>query len=107
MLFHRAIAEATHNNMLIQLWELSWKSRENNPMWKKLHQRITGHAYRVAWLQDHLNILMALQKKDPQAAKRAMWQHLENVKEKLMELSDVDSPEFDGYLFSSYPVATA
>lgn len=105
MLFHKAIAEATHNNMLVELWSLSWTSRENNPMWQQLHQRISGLEYREAWLQDHLAILSALQKKDSLAAKRAMWIHLENVKQKLMALSDVDSPEFDGFLFTSYPVA--
>jgi len=47
---------------------------------------------------------MSSDKKDPEAAKKAMWQHLENVKNRLMELSDSDDPNFDGYLFSSYPV---
>jgi GntR family uxuAB operon transcriptional repressor len=37
-------------------------------------------------------------------AKRAMWQHLENVKQKLFELSDIEDPEFDGYLFNVNPV---
>ncbi|MDF4534406.1 GntR family transcriptional regulator, partial [Vibrio parahaemolyticus] len=48
--------------------------------------------------------LAALQRKDPIAAKSAMWQHLENVKQRLLALSDVDDPNFDGYLFSSNPV---
>ncbi|CAC9204921.1 DNA-binding transcriptional repressor UxuR [Citrobacter werkmanii] len=30
-----------------------------------------------------------------------MWQHLENVKNRLLELSDVDDLNFDGYLFES------
>jgi len=33
-----------------------------------------------------------------------MWTHLENVKLRLMALSDVDAPEFDGYLFGSWPI---
>lgn len=37
-------------------------------------------------------------------ARNAMWQHLENVKQKLFELSDVDDPNFDGYLFNLSPV---
>lgn len=37
-------------------------------------------------------------------AKKAMWQHLENVKQKLFELSDVDDPNFDGYLFNISPI---
>ena len=45
-----------------------------------------------------------MQKKDPVLARKAMWQHLENVKQKLFELSDVDDPNFDGYLFNLSPV---
>lgn len=33
MQFHLAIAEATHNSMLVELFRQSWQWRENNPMW--------------------------------------------------------------------------
>ncbi|OTA19799.1 pyruvate dehydrogenase complex repressor [Xenorhabdus beddingii] len=102
--FHLAIAQATHNSMLVELLKQSWSWRENNPMWGKLHTRITNTDYRREWLNDHQAILAAMIKKDPVAAKQAMWQHLENVKQRLLELSDVDDPDFDGYLFESYPV---
>ncbi|MDX8000165.1 FCD domain-containing protein [Xenorhabdus sp. Reich] len=102
--FHLAIAQATHNSMLVELLKQSWTWRENNPMWMKLHSRITHTDYRREWLNDHQTILAAMVKKDPVAAKQAMWQHLENVKQRLLELSDVDDPDFDGYLFESYPV---
>ncbi|SFU91502.1 FCD domain-containing protein [Xenorhabdus koppenhoeferi] len=102
--FHLAIAQATHNSMLVELLKQSWTWRENNPMWMKLHSRITNTDYRREWLNDHQAILAAMVKKDPVAAKQAMWQHLENVKQRLLELSDVDDPDFDGYLFESYPV---
>ncbi|HDS6401841.1 TPA: FCD domain-containing protein [Morganella morganii subsp. morganii] len=102
--FHLAIAQATHNSMLVELLKQSWAWRENNPMWLKLHTRITNKDYRKEWITDHQVILAAMIKKDPAAAKEAMWQHLENVKQRLLELSDVDDPNFDGYLFNSYPV---
>ena len=35
---------------------------------------------------------------------QAMGQHLENVKNSLMELSDEDAPDFDGYLFESVSI---
>lgn len=50
---------------------------------------------------DHKRILAALIKKDARAAKLAMWQHLENVKRRLLEFSNVDDIYFDGYLFDS------
>lgn len=102
--FHLAIAQATHNSMLMELLKQSWAWRENNPMWLKLHTRIANKDYRKEWMADHKVILAAMIKKDPAAAKKAMWQHLENVKQRLLELSDVDDPNFDGYLFNSYPV---
>ncbi len=49
-------------------------------------------------------ILAALIKKDARAAKLAMWQHLENVKQRLLEFSNVDDIYFDGYLFDSWPL---
>ena len=102
--FHLAIAQATHNSMLVELLKESWAWRENNPMWLKLHTRIADREYRKEWITDHQAILAAMIKKDSAAAKEAMWQHLENVKQRLLELSDVDDPNFDGYLFNSYPV---
>ncbi|USD67829.1 FCD domain-containing protein [Vibrio sp. SCSIO 43136] len=102
--FHLYIAEATQNSVLVDMLKHSWERRENSPMWKKLHSHIQSTDYRKEWLQDHAQILTAMQRKDPLAAKNAMWQHLENVKQRLLELSDLDDPNFDGYLFSSNPV---
>ncbi|PSV49037.1 FCD domain-containing protein [Photobacterium indicum] len=102
--FHLCIAEATQNSVLVDMLKHSWARREQSPMWKKLHSRINDQAYREEWLDDHAKILSAMQRKDPIAAKNAMWQHLENVKQRLLELSDIDDPNFDGYLFSSNPV---
>ena len=104
MLFHLAIAEATHNSMLVELFRQSWQWRENNPMWSQLHRHLGDTNYRKEWLVDHKQILAALIKKDARAAKLAMWQHLENVKQRLLEFSNVDDIDFDGYLFDSWPL---
>nr|WP_321240675.1 FCD domain-containing protein [uncultured Tolumonas sp.] len=104
-LFHMLIAQSTGNSILAEIIEQLWLRRVNSPMWRKLHSRITDTSYRQEWLADHHKILAALQRKDPKMARQAMWQHLENVKVKLLELSDVEDPAFDGYLFESIPVA--
>ncbi len=104
MQFHLAIAEATHNSMLVELFRQSWQWRENNPMWLQLHSHLGDTLYRKEWLVDHKQILAALIKKDARAAKLAMWQHLENVKQRLLEFSNVDDIYFDGYLFESWPL---
>lgn len=103
-MFHMLIARATQNSVLEDMVRELWLRRQFSPMWLKLHARIADQNYRRNWLEDHQKILQALQCKDPQAAHQAMWQHLENVKQTLMALSDVDDPDFDGYLFESVPI---
>lgn len=101
--FHYLIAKSSQNCMMLEVLEKMWHARLNSPMWQKLHDHIEDKNYRNQWLLDHENILNALQKRDPIQARQAMWQHLENVKNTLMTLSDVDDPNFDGYLFQSIP----
>ena len=103
-MFHMAIAEATQNSVLVDMVKDLWDRRQNSSMWRQLHSRIKDQDYRKRWLEDHEKILSAIQRRSPIAAKEAMWQHLENVKQTLLELSDVDDPKFDGFLFNSNPV---
>ncbi|SHO57403.1 FCD domain-containing protein [Vibrio quintilis] len=98
-MFHLTIAEASQNSVLSDIVKDLWLRRDDSPMWRQLHTRITNVTYRTAWLEDHEKILHALQRRAPEAARNAMWQHLENVKQTLFELSDVDDPQFDGFLF--------
>ncbi len=102
--FHILIAEATQNNYLIEISNAAWERRMSSKMWAQLHTHIDDLEYRNQFADDHVNILSALQKKNPAQAKKAMWQHMENVKEALLSLSDTDSNDFDGYLFDSYKV---
>lgn len=103
-LFHMLIARATQNSVLESMVHDLWVRRQNSPMWQKLHTHIVDQSYRYKWLEDHHKILLALQHRDPEGAKYAMWQHLENVKLTLLELSNSDDLGFDGYLFDSVPV---
>lgn len=104
-LFHRLIAEATQNSVLVDTVNELWEKREGSRMWARLHERIFVTDYRLRWLDDHGAILAALQRRDPEAARSAMWQHLENVRVTLLELSDDEDPGFDGYLFDSREVS--
>ncbi|MTI16312.1 FCD domain-containing protein [Rhodobacteraceae bacterium RKSG542] len=104
-LFHRQIAEATQNTVLVESVDLLWSLRKRSRMWETLHTRIFDRGYQVKWLDDHQNILTAIQCRDPQLARQSMWQHLENVRLTLLDLSDVDDPSFDAYLFDADPLA--
>lgn len=103
--FHILIAEATKNTFLVDIVKLMWRIRTESLMWAQLHAHIDIRDHRLTWLNDHAQILSALQKKDAPTAKKAMWDHLENVKNTLFSLSDVEDENFDGYLFDSYPLA--
>jgi len=91
-------------SVLDEMFNFSWGMRKSSAMSKALHSRINTLDYRKEWLIDHEKILSALQRRDSISANNAMWQHLENVKNILFELSDTEDPDFDGYLFSSNPV---
>nr|WP_321454828.1 FCD domain-containing protein [uncultured Cohaesibacter sp.] len=99
--FHRLIAEATQNGVLIDMVNDMWRLRKGNQIWDGLHARIFDESYRQQWLDDHQQILTALNRKDPGKARDAMWNHLENVRNTLLVLSDVEDPKFDGDLFKA------
>ena len=102
-MFHLAVAEATQNSVLVALMEQMWEIRRKSPMWKRLHDWIEKVDYLEDWIEDHIKIIDALASKNPEAARQAMWQHLENVKETLLRLSDKADDSFDRYLFDHSP----
>lgn len=99
--FHLLIAEATQNGALVRVVSDLWDRRNQSRMWAQLHSRIFDETYRNKWLKDHQNILDALRARDSQRARQAMCNHIGNVGDTLMQLSNVDDPAFDGYLFST------
>ncbi|WP_108652731.1 FCD domain-containing protein [Dongshaea marina] len=101
--FHILIAKATQNTVLEQLVRELWEMREDSRMWVRLHDHFEEKDY---WhtIEEHELILQALQRKDPAKAKHAMWQHLENVKRNMMRFSNIEAPDFDGFLFNDSPV---
>lgn len=103
-LFHLLLAGATQNQMLLDTVTSVWRHHENNPLWQQLRAHIETRSYRLKWLSEHQTILAALRRRDVMGSWQAMWQHLENVKNSLLELSDEDAPDFDGYLFESVPI---
>ncbi len=102
--FHIEIAKATQNGSLVMIVENMWQMREQSASWKKLHEHIDERSIE-SWCSDHDAILQALVRKDPEATKLAMWQHLENTKLMLFKASSDDFEVFDDrYLFAENPV---
>jgi len=103
-MFHLLLAGATQNQMLLDTVNSIWRHHESSPLWQQLRSHIETRSYRLKWLGDRQPILAALRRRDVMGSWQAMWQHLENVKHSLLELSDADAPDFDGYLFESVPI---
>ncbi|HIG3589264.1 TPA: GntR family transcriptional regulator [Klebsiella pneumoniae] len=103
-LFHLVLAGATQNQMLLATVERIWLQMDSSPLWQQFNVHNASRAWRLKWLGDRQTLLAALRRRDVMGAWQAMWQHLENVKNSLLELSDEDAPDFDGYLFDSVPI---
>ena len=73
-------------------------------MWIQLHSHLDDSLYRKRVVGRSQTDPRRVNQKDARAAKLAMWQHLENVKQRLLEFSNVDDIYFDGYLFDSWPL---
>ena len=99
------LLEAVSKNLLLLgTVESIWHHMDSSPLWQQFNVHIASRAYRLKWLGDRQTLLAALRRRDVMGAWQAMWQHLENVKTSLLELSDEDAPDFDGYLFESVPL---
>lgn len=103
-LFHELIAGATQNQMLLETAKSIWQRQESSALWQQLYSHIDTRSLRLRWLADHQNILVAMRRRDVMGSYQSMWQHMESVKNTLMEISDADAPEFDGFLFDSVPI---
>lgn len=102
--FHYLVAVATQNAALVAIVQESWKLRHRSSMWQNNHRDTSDFNARWSWFEDRLRILQAIQHRDAPAAKQAMWQHIENVKNKMLTLADTSAADFDGYLFTSTPL---
>nr|WP_275661310.1 FCD domain-containing protein [Vibrio mediterranei] len=100
--FHHKLAEITNNSVLAVLVELMWFGRENNPLWLKLHEHVEEESLN-AWENEHDEIITSLLRKDPIAAKKAQWRHIESTKQALYNASSVEDNPYDKYLFQEDP----
>ncbi|MDN3702611.1 GntR family transcriptional regulator [Vibrio artabrorum] len=98
--FHVQLARCTQNSVVVHLAEIMCNHRAENPYWQKLHEHVADNKIR-SWCVEHDEIIEALIKRDPKAAKESVWQHIENTKKMMFEGSN-DS--FDKYLFSESPI---
>ncbi len=90
--FHRIISEATQNAMLIAVIDELWFVRDNSPVVHKAYQAIceVDVASRLA---EHREILEALRRRDPVAARTAMHGHFSRILNKLIAVDEAEQVE--------------
>lgn len=90
--FHLTIAQATQNSALVNAVEALWEARENS----REYRLMAGKAHAagiVPRLDEHAAILDALRARDPEAARRAMRQHLNRVFDSILLATEVHEVE--------------
>lgn len=103
--FHQLISESTQNRVLIQHAAEMWKNvRITNPLWLQLNKKyLHEEKLQAQWINDHKRILVALQRRSPEDAKQAVWQHIENSKQELMKIASAydEDVDLDDMFFAS------
>jgi DNA-binding FadR family transcriptional regulator len=85
--FHRIISEATQNKMLSSLIDNLWYVRDNAPAIHNAYQSIC-ETQPQARVDEHKEILRALKKRDPKAARQAMHDHFARILNKLIAANE-------------------
>lgn len=90
--FHVAIAQATRNSALVTVVENLWDLRYKSPLCRAMLERARQVGVRPL-IDDHQEILLALQARDPKAARNAMREHLGRVIDNLLTATEIDALE--------------
>ncbi len=80
---HRAIAEAAHNGLLMNMFDVMNTARAL-PVWGSLKRRTSTPERRRCYHAEHTAVVDALRDRDPDGAQAAMRAHLENVADNLL-----------------------
>lgn len=91
--------------MLAEIVRHIWDIRNRDPLWQMLSQESDQEEYSRKGYEEHEQILLALQHRDPAAARQSMWTHIENIKQRVTkQLKCHNQSVFDRYLFESIPL---
>jgi DNA-binding FadR family transcriptional regulator len=82
-LLHRAIAQAAHNGLLMNVFEVLNAAR-TLPVWGSLKRRTSTPERMHCYHAEHTAIVDALSDRDPDSAERAMRTHLQHVADTLL-----------------------
>jgi DNA-binding FadR family transcriptional regulator len=100
---HRAIAEAAGNSLLLAIFDLVDRIRQDMN-WQTLRERARSKDKLSAQVEQHTQIVTAIAQREAHAAEHAMREHLELVREGLLKVMTSPLPDrMDGQV-SETPV---
>jgi DNA-binding FadR family transcriptional regulator len=79
---HQALAEATHNQFVVQVFALATAVRQQAE-WGKLKDRIVTPERRVRYQEEHRDIVRALKARDAESARASIIAHLQHARRNL------------------------
>jgi DNA-binding FadR family transcriptional regulator len=82
--FHQKIADATHNNFVISVFDLINKVRERGE-WGLLKKKSVTPERRNTYQKEHRALLHALRNRDAETARESILSHLVNVRRNLFD----------------------
>lgn len=86
--FHLAIAAASGNAAVRYIIETLWKMRTELDSVREVHAAVCAEEDASVRGEEHAEILVALQKRDPAAARTAMRQHFQRLLESMLNVTE-------------------
>jgi DNA-binding FadR family transcriptional regulator len=90
--FHELIAGSTQNSGIIAAVQMLWDARARSPQSHLMDDKGRARGLKPP-IDEHAAILRALKKRDPEAARAAMHQHISRVIEDMLKVTEVEEIE--------------
>lgn len=90
--FHELIASTTQNSGIIAAVQMLWDARARSPQSHSMDVKGRARGLKPP-IDEHVAILRALKRRDPEAARAAMREHLSRVIEDMLEVTEVEELE--------------
>ncbi|MEP9402386.1 FadR/GntR family transcriptional regulator [Sphingomonas sp. VNH70] len=90
--FHLTIARATGNGVLIATVNMYWDMRDRSPLARRIFSRSKSCSMEPR-IREHRLIIDAMRRRDPNAARQAMRNHLDRVIDLLLATTETDAVE--------------
>jgi DNA-binding FadR family transcriptional regulator len=90
--FHELIASSTQNSGIIAAVQMLWDARARSPQSHLMDDKSRARGLKPP-IDEHAAILRALKRRDPDAARAAMREHITRVIEDMLEVTEVEELE--------------